>query len=247
MLKPLVIVVALVTLLAGGAASAQTPTRTISVNGSAEVRVAPNEVILTVGIETNAMEIARARTDNDTRVKAIAEAARAEGVASEHIKTDFLDIQPRYADEYKKREFLGYFARRTLVITLRDVTKFESLLTAVLGAGANYVHGIDFRTTELRKHRDTARQLALTAAREKAEAMAAAFKVTLGAPMTIQEGYSGWWSPYASWWGSRPGGMVAQNVVQDRGRAGADDDALVPGQLSVSANVSVTFELGTPR
>ena len=88
----------LVTVLSAGPAGAQVPApRTISVNGNAEVRVAPNEVILTVGVETDAFEIARARAENDRRVKAIAEAARGQGIAADHVKTDFLDIQPRIA------------------------------------------------------------------------------------------------------------------------------------------------------
>lgn len=243
------VLVASAILFVPGVVSAQPPAPgTISVNGTAEVRVAPDEVVLTVGVETDSPEIARARAENDRRIKAIVAAARENGVASEHVKSDFLDIQPRYKDEYSHREFLGYFARRSLVITLRDVSKFEALLSSVLVAGANYVHGIDFRTTELRKHRDEARRLALIAAREKASAMTATMGVSLGAPVSIQEGYSGWWSPYSSWWGQRSGGMTAQNVVQSGGgREAAGDDALVPGQISVSANVSVTFALGPRR
>ena len=232
-----------------GAPSAQTSaTRTISVNGTAEVRVPPNEVILTVGVETDSPDIARARAENDRRVKAIAQAARELGMPAEHVKTEFLDIQPRYRDEPHRRDFLGFFARRSLVLTLRDVSKFEALLASVLTAGANYVHGIDFRTTELRKHRDAARALALTAAREKAEAMAQTLRVGLGNPVTIQEGHSGWWSPYSSWWGSRSGQWMTQNTVQlGGGNPAASEDALIPGQISVSANVSVTFELGARR
>jgi uncharacterized protein len=231
------------------AASAQTvPPRTISVSGNAEIRVAPDEVILSVGVETDSKDIAVARSENDTRVKAITQAVRTQGVAAEHVKTDFLDLQPHYREYENRREFLGYFARRSLVITIRDVSMFEPIMSAVLAAGANYVHGIDFRTTELRKHRDEVRRLALIAAREKAEAMAAAMKVSVGDAMSIQEGYSGWWSPYSSWWGSGYGGQMAQNVVQEPGGRGAGaDDALVPGQISVTASVNVTFELGRAR
>ena len=232
------------------AVSAQTtaPPRTISVSGNAEVRVAPNEAILSVGVETDSKEIAVARSENDRRVKAITDAARGQGIAPELVKTDFLDIQPRYSDYSTRRDFLGYFARRSLVITIRDVSKFESIMTAVLAAGANYVHGIDFRTTELRRHRDEARRLALVAAREKAQAMANTANVSVGDPLTIQEGYSGWWSPHSSWWGPRYGGGAAQNVVQENGGRGAGaDDALVPGQISVTASVNVTFEVAPRR
>jgi len=225
--------------------SAQTPQqqRTIYVTGNAEIRVAPDEVQLTVGVETNAMSIEAARSTAETRVKAIVQAARDQGVPAEHVQSDFLNIEPRF----ESRQFLGFYARRTLVVTLRDISKFEPLLSAVLGAGANFLHGVEFRTTRLRQHRDEARRLAIVAAREKATAMAAAFNATIGDPVSIQEGSSGWWSPYGSWWGSR-GGMMAQNVVQSGGGSGApSDDALAPGQISVSASVSVTFELGRAK
>jgi uncharacterized protein YggE len=227
--------------------SAQTTlARSITVNGTAEVKVPPNEVILTIGVETDSLDVVKARGENDLRVKAIAEAARSHAVAAEHVRTDFLDIQPRYNDS-GRRQFLGFFARRSLVITLRDVSKFEPLLSSVLTAGANYVHGIDFRTTDVRKHRDAARAMALTAAREKAGAMAATLNVSLGAPANIQEGHSGWWSPYSSWWGTRGGMMAQQNAIQIPGGRDGSDDVLVPGLISVSANVSVTFDLVQSR
>jgi uncharacterized protein len=231
--------------LVASVASAQqaVPARTISVSGSAEVRVAPDEVILSVGVETDSKDIAVARSENDARVKAINQAAQAQGVTPDHVKTDFLDLQPRYRDYATRETFLGYFARRSLVITIRDVSTFESVLSAVLSAGANYIHGVDFRTTQLRRHRDAARRAALIAAREKAEAMAATFNVALGDPISIQEGYSGWYSPYSSWWGQRYGGQMAQNVVQESGARGGIDDALVPGQISVTATVNVSFAL----
>jgi uncharacterized protein len=222
----------------------QVKERTITVNGQAEIRVAPDEVLLTVGVETNNVDIAGARAENDERIRAIVEAATREGVGREHVKTEFLDIQPRYQDEHTaRRTFVGYFARRSLSITLRDVSRFESLLSAVLTAGANFIHGVDFRTTELRKHRDAARASAIRAAREKAADMAAALGVQVGAPVTVQEGYAGWYSPYSSWWGGRGGNMAMQNVMQERRASAGGDDSLVPGQISVTATVTLTFEL----
>jgi len=58
----------------------------------------------------------------------------------------------------------GYSVQKTIVVTLSDLSKFEDLLSGVLEAGANYVHNVEFRTTELRKHRDQARALAIQAA-----------------------------------------------------------------------------------
>src|SRR5262245_36767187 len=119
--------------LGASVASAQTSQpHTISVSGNSEIRVAPDEVILTIGVENDAMEIARARAENDTRIKAVVQAARTQGVPADHVRTDFLNIEPHYRDYDRRRDFLGYFARRSLSITLRDVSKFEPLMSAVL-------------------------------------------------------------------------------------------------------------------
>ena len=139
---------------------------------------------------------------------------------------------------------MGYFVRKTIVVTLKDLKQFESLLSAALQAGANYVHGIQFRTTKMRRHRDEARNLAIKAAGEKAHAMAAALNQTVGRPHTIRENHAGWWSWYNASWGSRWNGAMAQNVIQNAGNAPSNSgDVVAPGQLSVTAQVSVSFEL----
>jgi hypothetical protein len=136
-----------------------------------------------------------------------------------------------------------YVVRKTVVITLRDVAAFDAVLGAAVAAGATHIHGIDFRTTELRAHRDRARALAVDAAREKAEAMAGRLGHRIGAPLTIAEGQSGWWSGYGTGWGARSSRM-SQNVSQDLGGGeGAGDGSISPGQIAVKGNVTVTFEL----
>jgi uncharacterized protein YggE len=142
--------------------------RLVTVNGDAEVKVAPDEVIITLGIETWDEDLSVAKNDNNRIVAKILETAKKKGIEEKHIQTDHISIEPRYRDQWEHRTFIGYFVRKTVVVTLRDVDKFEPLLSSFLDAGANYVHGIQFRTTELRKHRDKARSLAINAAREKA-------------------------------------------------------------------------------
>ena len=105
--------------------------------------------------------------------------------------------------------------RKSIVLTLRDISKFESILSNVLKAGANYVHGVQFRTTELRKHRDEARSLAIKAAQKKANDLAKELGQIVGKPYKIQENPSGWWSWYNSRWGARWSGGMTQNVIQN--------------------------------
>lgn len=116
--------------------------------------------------------------------------------------------------------------------------------SGVLEAGANYVHNVEFRTTELRKSRDQARTLAVQAAREKATALAGDLDQGLGEPLTITEEQSSWRSWYGHGWGSRSGQSMSQNIVVESGSSTLGAEATVaPGQITVDARVSVSFAL----
>ncbi len=237
--------ITVIALTAAGTLAAQQPEgRLITVTGEAEVRVVPDEVVLTLGVQTSDLDLGIAKAENDRRVEAVLAAAELLGVEREHLRTEYLQIEPRYRDRYEAFEFLGYWVQKTIVVRLREIGEFEDLLSAVLEAGANFVHGIDFRTTELREHRDRARSLAIQAAVEKAEAMAAELDERLGRPRSIREDQFGYWSSYGAWWGRRAGGVMSQNVVQNIGAAPSRlEGPTTPGQLSVTARVTVSFEL----
>jgi uncharacterized protein YggE len=220
--------------------------RLITVTGDADVRVVPDEVILTLGVETWDKNMDIAKRQNDEIVTKVLALATDHGIAPEHIQTDYISIEPRYRNDgyYEQRDFIGFFVHKTVVLTLRDLSSFEAVLSGALNAGVNYVHGIEFRTTELRKHRDEARALAIQAAQEKATALAGELGQKVGNPITIQEEQSGWWSGYNAWWGSRYGGGMAQNVIQEAGGAASlADGSVAPGQIRVNSQVTVSFEL----
>jgi uncharacterized protein len=227
-----------------GNQAANADARSITVTGDAEVRVVPDEVLVSLGVETWNADLQAAKTENDQRVARVLALARDLQIKPENIQTDHISVEPRYHDDYEKRGFRGFFVRQTMVVTLRDVTRFEDLLTGALAAGATHVHGVQFRTTELRQYRDQARALAVNAAREKAEALAGELGQKVGLPQSIQEDQNAWWSWYGSWWGARWGGTGMQNVVQSiDGGEMPSDGSFAPGQIAVNARVTVSFEL----
>jgi uncharacterized protein YggE len=218
------------------------PTRSISVTGDADVRVVPDEVSLVLGIEIGDANLTTAKNQNDSRTTQVINKLKSMGVDPKYIQTDRISIEPRYNDSYTRTSVTGYVVRKTIAVTLNDVSKFEDVLTNSLNLGVTNVYTVDFRTTELRKYRDQARSLAINAAREKAEAMAKELGMKVGKPITIREEYSNWWSSYSWRWG---GGGMSQNVVQNAGSSGAmpDDSTFALGQITVNARVSVTFEI----
>jgi hypothetical protein len=123
----------------------------------------------------------------------------------------------------------------------------EGLISDMLAVGVNHVNGVEFQTTDFKPLRESARELALKAAREKAEKMAAVLGCSVGEPLAINESDGGGSWYFSSWsgWGyyGRSSGM-SQNVVQDaRGSGGEEPQGMALGKISIRADVSVTFAL----
>jgi len=243
------VIIAIVLVLAISGWSARTATSSspgqITVTGDAEIRVVPDEVILSLGVETWDKNLQKATNENDRIVAAVLALARKHDIEPQHVQTDYVSIEPRYRNGYyEASDFIGFFVHKTVVITLRDLTRFEDVLKDALEAGVNYVHGVEFRTMELRKYRDQARALAIKAAEEKAIALAGELDQTVGVPTHIQEVQTSWYSGYGSWWGSRWNNAMAQNVIQEiSSDSWTGDGSVAPGQIKVSTRVSVDFEL----
>ncbi len=246
-MKQLVVFTAAVILSCASHAVAQFPMgsddyKQITVSGEAVVNVVPDRIIVTMGIETWDRDIENARESNNDILRDAIDAMRREGVDENDIQTDHLSIEPRYRDGYRKENFIGYFVRNTIAVTLRKAERVEAVVARVLEAGVNYIHGIDFQTSEYKQHREKARELALLAAREKAGKMSAVLGARLGNPLRIDEAYSG--SPVTYWnsWGHGRASGMSQNVMQNiaGGEAGIQE-SIALGKIAIRARVNVTF------
>ena len=226
---------------AEGQNAAATPKPTITVSGTAEIRVAPDEVNLRLAVETRDPRLDEAVKQNEARTAAVLKFLKEAGIAAKDVQTDYVEIQPQYNTDRRDQHLVPeyYQVRRNLGVRLRKVAQFDTVLAGVLRSGVNYVLGIDFRTTELRKHRDAARQQAIRAAKEKAAALAAELDQKIGKAHSISEQTSG------GWWGwSGRNEPFAQNSIQVAPGGGEETEGnLAVGMINVNATVNVTFAL----
>ena len=220
----------------------------ITVTGEALVYAKPDKIILNFGIETRDNQLLAAKQKNADIWKKAAAALKESGVPNKDVQTDYLSIEPRYKNYNEMEGPIGYVTRNMFVVTLADPAKVESLISQMLEVGVNRVNGVEFQTTEFKRHRESARELAIKAAQEKAEKLAAVLGCTVGKPLSITESHGGGSWYYSSWsgWGyGRSSGGMSQNVIQDtRGSGGGEDpQSMALGKISIRAGVSVTFEL----
>jgi len=217
------------------AMAAEAPPRTVSTSGEAVVYVAPDEVVLNLGVEMFDPQLDRAKTMNDEACERLLKAIKEMKIEEKHIQTSNMDVEVRYKDHNRPSFGIeGYYTRRSYSVILKDVKLFEKLVDAALKNGANRLMGFEFRTTQLRQHRDEARKLAIKAAKEKAVALAAELECKVGKPRSISE------SSGSSWGWNRTN--FAQNATQF-GAGGEGGETMPVRQIGIRANVSVTFDL----
>jgi len=243
---PLTILALAFSLTAVSAQDGQPPQ--ITVSGTAEVLVAPDEAIIHVGVEIRNENLDQVRHLHDDRMKSALTFLKSSGVPDKNVQTDFINLttDSTSSDSWKTKT-IAYVARTSIEVKLTNVTNLEKILSGLLNSGVDRINYVEFRTSQLRKYRDQARGMAIQAAKEKADALCADLGVKRGKPLNINASESGGWlNPYGSYWGARNYGMAsnAQVSVQDtEGTSDSTNDTLSVGQISVSATVNVSFAL----
>ncbi|RPH61675.1 MAG: DUF541 domain-containing protein [Chloroflexi bacterium] len=218
--------------------------RTVQVTGAATINVVPDRALVQLGVQSNGATPELVQAANSIAIQKVIKALSAQGILAKDIATDLYIIEPVY-ENYDSLYIKGYRINNVVAVTLRDVKKVSSVLAAALGAGANQVVNVEFYTSDLRKYRDQARELATKAAREKAQALASAAGAEAGCVLNINENS---WSYYNGWWYGRSQNQWTQNVVQNAAPgagmgSSVGDEPISLGQISVKAEISATFGL----
>ena len=217
----------------------------ITVTGQAEVRVPPDEVVFTLVVESVDKDVLAAKKKTDESVKQVFALARDNKVNTDDVQTSYISVEPKYntddlayGDERRgvKRVFIGYEVSKTIAIRLKDISRFDPLLSDVLKAGVTKVSNVEFRDSQIRRHRDQARAMAIKAAQEKANLLAREIGQTIGPAHSIAEGV-------ASRYPSQSMMQNSTSVISGDLSASESESAIAPGLISVTAQVTVSFEL----
>ncbi len=221
-------VMALVTL---PALADERPPATIAVTGEGQVEAAPDMATVSLGVQTDADTAAAAMAENSAKLAAVIERLKAAGIEPRDIQTSGLSLGPRY--DYGKQDgtpptVTGYTASNMVTVRVRALDNVGAVLDDVVSGGANTLNGLSFGLADDRPLMDEARNEAVADAAARAALYAKAAGVTLGRVMMIAE--AGGYAP------PRPMAMEA-------GFAKASDMPVAPGELTISASVSVVYEI----
>lgn len=205
--------------------------RTVSARGEGMVEAAPDAARITAGIEVANTSLARARELAARKASAVIAAATTAGIPKRDIQTSAHAIHPQRNAESKGKPaaIVGYDARNTVTIVVRDLARLPEVLDAAVAAGANQVSGPDFFLQHPEDHEDEARRRAMASARRRAEVLAGAAGASLGAVRAIVDGSS----PMA------PAPRMMRAMAADA----AMPTPIEAGMERITASVEVVWEL----
>jgi uncharacterized protein len=111
----------------------------VNVSGDAQVNLIPDRVTILLGVETRSKNLDEASSQNDLLIRQVLAAARRLEVNASDIQTDFIHVDLAYKNNDDSTLVDYYKVTKEVQVVLKDVSKFESLVSAVLHAGANHL------------------------------------------------------------------------------------------------------------
>ena len=210
-------------------AQGNTITPQVNVNGEGSVKIKPDYAIISIGSEIKELDSAKAKKQNDDIIAKMIQVIKKAQIQEKDFQTDRINL-------YKTREYQekkDYFvASQSINITLRNLEQYEKLMSDLMNAGANSIQGVEFKSTKTETVASEIRAKAVLNAKKKAEDYAGALNQNIGKALII--------SDQSMVNNPRVYMMKANAMSAD---AAGMEQTLAVGEIEISTNVNVVFEL----
>jgi hypothetical protein len=206
----------------------------ISVSGSGEVFGTPDIAYVNLGVDHTDRSVGQAIDNANLNMAGVVSAVKEAGVDEKDIQTTGFNLFPEDRYDPQTGQATGeriYHVSMSVNVIVRDIANVSKVIQAGLNGGANTINGLSFGFADPTALEDQAREKAAADARARAQKLAAAFGVTLGAPIQISETFGSGAVPVA--FGRGGDALLAQAAPQ-----------INAGQLSISVQINVTFAMG---
>jgi uncharacterized protein YggE len=220
---------------APGALLAQKPspvesTTVVLTAGTGEITLPPDWATVVLSLDTRDSSAARASATNRRRLQQLVDTLNRTVGPGDSVRIIALDISP--AENYERREIVGYDAGARVEVTLRNLDRLAAVLDAAFARGATTTrNGVDFKSDHAEAAKRQALAQAFDDARLKAQALAQAAGLVLGPLLhvTTEPGEAGYRGPAL--------GAISVTV---------QNTSLTPSNVVVQAYVQASWRLRAP-
>ncbi|WGK64077.1 SIMPL domain-containing protein [Croceiramulus getboli] len=200
----------------------------VSVTGEGQVQVVPDQVLVNIRVEHTGQDPAAVKRKNDEVIDKVIAFAKKQKIAAKDIKTQYLTLNKNY--DYQTKSY-SYAANQSIALRMRDLDNYEATMSGLLELGVNRIDGISFLSSDADALHEEARKKAILNAKQKAMTYAGTLGQEIGKARSISEGGTS----------SRPQPEMRMMAMADSG--GVPSDTMAPGEMTITAQVQVVFEL----
>lgn len=202
---------------------------TVTASGNGHAYAAPDEATMNFGVTRRNSDAKKALSQASDAAEKITAAIAKKGVDKKDVQTSNVSVYPQQTEQGGKLVVTGYEASIQVTVKVREIGDLGSIISAANDAGSDTISGPSFTVAEDSPYRDEAIAEAVADARTAAEAMAKAADKSVGEVLNISSS-----------------NVNVPIFARDEAYAGARGAKSVPietGQLEITADVTVVFEL----
>lgn len=229
-MKKIILILALVTTMTQAQEIKQVPA--INVSGEGKIKVVPDEVIITLGVENSGKDAAEVKKLNDETVDKVLKMIKKHGIAEKDFQTQQVSL---YRNEDYKTKKYTYYASQTLSIHLKDLKKYDELMMELVDTGINRIQNVDFKSSRIKELESQARKEAILDAKKKAEDYVSVINQKVGKAITISD------NSFVTYPQPPMYRMMKAEAMMDGGEP--QRETLAIGEIEIVSTVSVSFEL----
>lgn len=203
----------------------------INVSGEGKVKVAPDQALISISIETKGTKAEEVKRENDKKMDAILKSIKNSNIAKEDFQTQRVSLNPNY--DYEKKKY-NYVATQTVQVLLKDLSKYDTLMEGLINEGINRIDNVEFKSSKMIQLQSDARKLAIKDAKAKAEDFVSVLGQKVGKAVLISDNSQSYNPPQP-----RMYAMKASMAMDES----ATRETLAIGEIEITSNVSVNFVL----
>ena len=198
---------------------------------SETVETPPDIATFSTGVQTMAATASAAVRANNMQMASVIARLKALGIADRDIQTTQINLNQQFDYRDGQQIFKGYQASNMVNAKLRDLRKLGAFLDALAVDGATSFNGPTFGVDDESSFREAARDKVWTSAIARAQSLARKAGYNDVRVLRVEENDQG------------QGYMSAPMAVRSMNAAVDKITPIAPGELSVAASMSFTFEM----
>ncbi len=212
--------------------------RSVMIHTSETVEVVPDMAEIVYGITTEHKDPSQCQQENAEKLDKILEYLKAKGYEDQSIKTTGFSLDPQYDWSGNTRKLVGYEMSTRITVTDVPMEEVGALLSQTVETGANEIQSVTYFSSTYDEAYEEALAKAVEMAQSKAEALAHAGGYQVVGILNMVEQADSQYGRYVESGISRNSQYEAAAETM-----AVADMAVMPGELQVTADISVEFEL----